>query len=132
MKQLDEFIAEAQLKSDLAEWRRGRAVRAYINDRKVTDIAKEYGVTRGSVNRWLQWYLLAEAASVAPASAKALARRAGLRGAQVAEAPTHRGQSKTPPAETPASSGAGAAGHSAELPFFEEGYRRFAVLVHVA
>jgi transposase len=22
----------------------------------VTDIAKEYGVTRGSVNRWLQWY----------------------------------------------------------------------------
>jgi transposase len=56
LKRLDEFILEAQLKNDLGEWRRGRAVRAYIDRRKVTDIAKEYGVTRGSVNRWLQWY----------------------------------------------------------------------------
>lgn len=56
LKQLDEFIAEAQLKNDLAEWRRGRAVRSYIDGRKVTAIANEYGVTRGSVNRWLQWY----------------------------------------------------------------------------
>jgi transposase len=53
---LDEFIAEAQLKNDLAEWRRGRAVRAYIDGRRVTDIAADWGVTRGSVNRWLQWY----------------------------------------------------------------------------
>ena len=56
LKQLDEFILEAQLKNDLGEWRRGRAVRAYIDKRKVTDIAAECGVTRGSVNRWLQWY----------------------------------------------------------------------------
>lgn len=56
LKQLDDFILEAQLKNDLAEWRRGRAVRAYVDGRKVTGIAKEYGVTRGSVNRWLQWY----------------------------------------------------------------------------
>lgn len=56
LKQLDDFIAEARLKNDLAEWRRGRAVRAYIDGRKVTAIANEYGVTRGSVNRWLQWY----------------------------------------------------------------------------
>lgn len=56
LKQLDEFIVEAQLKNDLGEWRRGRAVRAYIAGRKVTDIAVECGVTRGSVNRWLQWY----------------------------------------------------------------------------
>jgi hypothetical protein len=33
-KALDEFIAEAQLKNDLAEWRRGRAVRAYIDGRR--------------------------------------------------------------------------------------------------
>jgi len=56
LKQLDAFIVEAQLKNDLAEWRRGRAVRAYIDGRKVTAIAAESGVTRGSVNRWLQWY----------------------------------------------------------------------------
>lgn len=56
LKALDEFILEAQLKNDLGEWRRGRAVRAYIDGRKVTHIAVECGVTRGSVNRWLQWY----------------------------------------------------------------------------
>lgn len=54
--QLDAFIVEAKLKNDLAEWRRGRAVRAYIDGRQVTAIAAESGVTRGSVNRWLQWY----------------------------------------------------------------------------
>lgn len=56
LKELDKFIVEAQLKNDLGEWRRGRAVRAYINGRKVTAIAADFGVTRGSVNRWLQWY----------------------------------------------------------------------------
>ena len=56
VRQLDAFIVEAQLKNDLAEWRRGRAVRAYIDGRPVTEIATEAGVTRGSVNRWLQWY----------------------------------------------------------------------------
>jgi transposase len=56
LKQLDEFILEAQLKNDLGEWRRARAVRAYIDGRKVTAIAADFGVTRGSVNRWLQWY----------------------------------------------------------------------------
>jgi hypothetical protein len=34
LKELDEFILAAQLKNDLAEWRRGRAVRAYINGRR--------------------------------------------------------------------------------------------------
>jgi transposase len=56
LKQLDAFIIEAKRKNDLAEWRRGRAVRAYIDGRRVADIAAEAGVTRGSVNRWLQWY----------------------------------------------------------------------------
>lgn len=56
LKQLDEFIVEAQLKNDLGEWRRGRAVRAYIDGRRVIEIATDFGVTRGSVNRWLQWY----------------------------------------------------------------------------
>lgn len=56
LKKLDAFIVEAKRKNDLGEWRRGRAVRAYIDGRKVTEIAAESGVTRGSVNRWLQWY----------------------------------------------------------------------------
>jgi hypothetical protein len=47
----DEFIAEARLKNDLAEWRRGRAVRAYLDGRLVIAIAADCGVTRGSVNR---------------------------------------------------------------------------------
>lgn len=56
LKQLNEFVAEAQLKNDLGEWRRGRAVRAYIDGRRVIEIAADLGVTRGSVNRWIQWY----------------------------------------------------------------------------
>ncbi len=51
LKALDEFIAEAQLKNDLAEWRSGRAVRAYIDGRPVIAIAADCGVTRWSVNR---------------------------------------------------------------------------------
>jgi transposase len=56
LKQLNDFIVEAQLKNDLGEWRRGRAVRAYIDGRRVIEIAADLGVTRGSVNRWIQWY----------------------------------------------------------------------------
>jgi transposase len=56
LKQLDEFIAQAELKNDLGEWRRARAVRAYIDGGRVIQIAADLGVTRGSVNRWLQWY----------------------------------------------------------------------------
>jgi transposase len=56
LKQLNAFIAEAQRKNDHGEWRRGRAVRAYIDGRRVIEIAADLGVTRGSVNRWIQWY----------------------------------------------------------------------------
>lgn len=56
LKQLDVFIAEARLNNNLEEWRRGRGVRGYIDGQSVIALAKELGVTRGSVNRWLQWY----------------------------------------------------------------------------
>lgn len=56
LKQLDAFIVEARLNNNLEEWRRGRGVRGYIDGRSVIALAEELGVTRGSVNRWLQWY----------------------------------------------------------------------------
>jgi hypothetical protein len=56
LNQLDSFIAEAKLENDLAEWRRGRAVRSYLDGRKVTAIAVQPGLHVASVNRWLHWY----------------------------------------------------------------------------
>jgi transposase len=55
-RSLRRFIREAEKAQDLGRWRRGRAVLGYITGRRVTELATEAGVTRGSVNRWLQWY----------------------------------------------------------------------------
>ena len=56
LKRLLHFIESAEKRGDLDCWRRGRAVLGYIEERRVVDLAAEAGVTRGSVNRWLQWY----------------------------------------------------------------------------
>ena len=56
LKKLHLFTDEAERRNDLEEWRRGRAVLGYIAKRSVISVAAELGVTRGSVNRWLQWY----------------------------------------------------------------------------
>lgn len=56
LKKLQQFTDEAERRNDLEEWRRGRAVLGYIAQRSVISLAAELGVTRGSVNRWLQWY----------------------------------------------------------------------------
>lgn len=55
-KRLRRFIRLRAKEGDLGEWRRGRAVLGYIEGRRVVDLAAEADVTRGSVNRWLQWY----------------------------------------------------------------------------
>lgn len=55
-RNLRRFIRQRAKANDLDEWRRGRAVLGYIEGRRVIDLAAELGVTRGSVNRWLQWY----------------------------------------------------------------------------
>ncbi len=55
-KKLRRFIRQRVKAGDLAEWRRGRAVLGYIEGRRVIEIAVELDVTRGAVNRWLQWY----------------------------------------------------------------------------
>lgn len=55
-KRLRRFIKAALRRGDLDCWRRGRAVLGYIEGRRVVELAGELDVTRGSVNRWLQWY----------------------------------------------------------------------------
>lgn len=55
-RSLRRFIRQAEKDKDLERWRRGRAVLGYIEGRRVVELAAELGVTRGSVNRWLQWY----------------------------------------------------------------------------
>ena len=55
-KKLRHFIRQSAKEKKLDEWRRGRAVLGYIEGRRVVDLAVELDVTRGSVNRWLQWY----------------------------------------------------------------------------
>src|SRR5437868_5474091 len=50
------FIADAKKSGDLDAWRRGRAALGYIEGRRVVELAAELDVTRGSINRWLQWY----------------------------------------------------------------------------
>lgn len=55
-KKLRKFIRVRAKAGDLDEWRRGKAVLGYIEGRRVVDLAVQLDVTRGSVNRWLQWY----------------------------------------------------------------------------
>ena len=62
-KKLRRFIRAAAKRSDLAAWRRGRAVLGYIEGTRVFQLAGQLDVTRRAINRWLQWY---EAAGVAP------------------------------------------------------------------
>jgi len=53
---LRQFLDAARRRNDLDVWRRARGVLGYIEGRRVVDLAAELDVTRGSVNRWLQWY----------------------------------------------------------------------------
>ena len=56
LRRLRGFIRQRDKGGNLDEWRRGRAVLLYIQGKRVVDIADDLDVTRGSVNRWLQWY----------------------------------------------------------------------------
>jgi transposase len=49
---------EANSKGDLATWRRAKAVLGYIKGKSVISLAETLDVTRGAINRWLQWYEL--------------------------------------------------------------------------
>ena len=56
IKTLKKFIAERERAGELKEWRRGKVILGYIEKQTVIDLALEYDVARGSINRWLQWY----------------------------------------------------------------------------
>ncbi len=55
-KRLRGFEKGAKANGDLRTWHRARAVSAYIDGESVISIATTLGVTRGSVNHWIQWY----------------------------------------------------------------------------
>lgn len=56
LKLLAEFTAAAMRAGDLDAWRRGKAVSSYLAGETVISLAAQLDVTRGSINRWLQWF----------------------------------------------------------------------------
>lgn len=55
-RRLVRLLVEAKRNKDLETWRRAKAVLGYIEGTRVVALAQQLGVTRGSVNRWLQWF----------------------------------------------------------------------------
>jgi transposase len=53
---LRRLLREAESAKDLGTWRRAKAVLSYIEGQRVIALSEALGVTRGSINRWLQWY----------------------------------------------------------------------------
>ena len=55
-RRLAKLLAESKASKDLETWRRAKAVLGYFVGISVIALAQQLGVTRGSVNRWLQWF----------------------------------------------------------------------------
>lgn len=53
---LRKLFWEAKKAGDLATWRRAKAVMSYLAKKSVISLSSELDVTRGSINRWLQWF----------------------------------------------------------------------------
>lgn len=75
VSELHALLAEAKQAGDLETWRRAKAVLAYIGGRRVIALSDEVGVTRGSINRWLQWYDVAGTDGLRPRVAPGAAPR---------------------------------------------------------
>jgi transposase len=54
--QLRALLREAESTKDLGTWRRAKSVLGYLDGQKVIALSEALEVTRGSINRWLQWY----------------------------------------------------------------------------
>ena len=50
------LLREAESAKDLGTWRRAKSVLGYLDGQKVIALSQALEVTRGSINRWLQWY----------------------------------------------------------------------------
>jgi transposase len=55
-RRLAKFLTEAKASDDLSAWRRAKAVLGYIEGQTVLYLSGVLDITRGSINRWLQWY----------------------------------------------------------------------------
>jgi transposase len=53
---LKELLDEAVAQSDLATWRRGRAVLGYIHGKSVAQMTQELDVSLSAVKKWIGWY----------------------------------------------------------------------------
>jgi transposase len=74
-RKLRVLLARAKKKGDLKTWRRAKAVLGYLHGNRVIDVAEQLDVTRGSVNRWLQWYDAQGAEGLKPRKAQGPAPR---------------------------------------------------------
>jgi transposase len=50
------LLVHAKRHRDLEIWRRAKAVLGYIGGTSVIELSEKLDVTRGSINRWLQWF----------------------------------------------------------------------------
>src|SRR5438067_13632863 len=66
MRALRSLLDEAKRAKDLETWRRAKAVLGYIGGIAVIELGEKLDVTRGSINRWLQWYDAAGADGLRP------------------------------------------------------------------
>lgn len=56
LRRLKDLYWEARRTGDLDTWRRAKAVSGYLAGKKVIALSEELDVTRGAINRWLQWF----------------------------------------------------------------------------
>lgn len=55
-RRLRRLLDEAERHKDLSTWRRAKAVQGYIGGKSVIKLSEDLDVTRGAINRWLQWF----------------------------------------------------------------------------
>lgn len=75
LAKLRALIVNAKKQGDLRTWRRGKAVRDYLNGKTVLAIVAELEVVRASVNQWLRWYDTAGTEALRPRKAPGPAPR---------------------------------------------------------
>ena len=55
-RRLKRLLDDAAKRKDLSTWRRAKAVLEYLEGKSVIALSLQLDVTRGSINRWLQWF----------------------------------------------------------------------------